>query len=120
MAHPIDIHVGKRLRERRLAAGMTQSQLSDEVSVKYQQIQKYETGANRVSSSRLWEFARALKVPITFFFDGIEEQTEPSHNIAGAGGREVLALVRIFRAIPEAQRKAILDLATSLGKKSTG
>jgi len=120
MAHPIDIHVGKRLRERRLAAGMTQSQLADEVSVNFQQIQKYETGANRVSSSRLWELARALKVPITFFFEGLDEDRQQPHKPDRASDLDALSLARIFHAIPEAQRKAILALATSLGKKSTG
>ena len=115
MAHPVDIHVGQRLRERRCFKGMTQAQLAAEVSVKFQQIQKYETGKNRISSSRLWEFAGALEVPISFFFDGLEDAEQP-RNLGGAGGRELLAVVRIFKAIPEAQRKRLLDLAVSLGK----
>ena len=71
MAHPVDEHVGKRLRQRRWLVGMTQQQLAEHVGIKFQQIQKYETGANRVSASRLWDIASTLDVSINFFFDGI-------------------------------------------------
>ena len=70
MAHPVDEHVGKRLRQRRWLVGMTQQQLAEHVGIKFQQIQKYETGANRVSASRLWDIASTLDVSINFFFDG--------------------------------------------------
>ncbi len=69
MAHPVDKHVGKRLRQRRWLVGMTQQQLAEHVGIKFQQIQKYETGVNRVSASRLWDIARTLDVSINFFFD---------------------------------------------------
>ena len=64
MKHEVDVHVGTRIRHRRWLIGMTQQQLADQVGIKFQQIQKYETGANRVSASRLWDIARALDVPI--------------------------------------------------------
>ena len=73
MKHPVDAHVGKRIRHRRWMIGMTQQQLADKVGIKFQQIQKYETGANRVSASRLWEIARALEVPVERFFSGFDE-----------------------------------------------
>lgn len=75
MQHPIDITVGKKLRHRRWMLGMTQQSLGALIGVKFQQIQKYETGANRISASRLWEASRALDVPITYFFDA-EAQAE--------------------------------------------
>ena len=62
MKHPVDVHVGKRVRHRRWMVGMTQQQLGDIVGIKFQQIQKYETGMNRVSASRLWDIADALGV----------------------------------------------------------
>ena len=62
MKHPVDAHVGKRIRHRRWMVGMTQQQLADKVGIKFQQIQKYETGMNRVSASRLWDIADALGV----------------------------------------------------------
>ena len=71
MSHPVDEHVGKRIRHRRWMVGMTQQQLADRVGIKFQQIQKYETGMNRVSASRLWDIAEALTVPVSFFFEGL-------------------------------------------------
>ncbi len=68
MKHPVDVHVGKRIRHRRWMVGMTQQQLAEKVGIKFQQIQKYETGMNRVSASRLWYIAAAVDVPIDFFF----------------------------------------------------
>ena len=76
MTHPVDVHVGKRIRHRRWLVGMTQQQLAEQVGIKFQQIQKYETGANRVSASRLWDIADALEVPVSFFFEGIDAEQE--------------------------------------------
>ena len=73
MTHHVDVHVGKRVRHRRWLIGMTQQQLAQQVGIKFQQIQKYETGANRISASRLWDIAEALDVPVSFFFEGLEE-----------------------------------------------
>ena len=66
MAHPVDLHVGKRIRQRRWLVGMTQQQLAEQVGIKFQQIQKYETGANRISSSRLWDISEVMDVPMSF------------------------------------------------------
>lgn len=75
MRHPIDIMVGKKLRHRRWMLGMSQQGLGELIGVRFQQVQKYETGANRISASRLWEAARALDVPITYFFDtGVKDE----------------------------------------------
>ena len=74
MKHPVDVHVGKRVRHRRWMVGMTQQQLGDKVGIKFQQIQKYETGMNRISASRLWDIAHAMDVPISFFFEGLEDE----------------------------------------------
>jgi transcriptional regulator with XRE-family HTH domain len=119
MPHPVDVHVGKRIRHRRWLTGMTQQQLAEAVGIKFQQIQKYETGANRVSASRLWDIAGALDVDIAFFFDGLAKEV-------GAGGtalpsdiiadKEALDLVRSYYAIPETQRKRLFDLARVLSE----
>ena len=82
MAHPVDLHVGKRIRQRRWLVGMTQQQLAEQVGIKFQQIQKYETGANRVSASRLWDISEAMEVPVNFFFEGIEQE------VAATGSNE--------------------------------
>ncbi|MDC1181991.1 helix-turn-helix domain-containing protein, partial [Planktomarina temperata] len=63
MKHPVDLHVGQRVRQRRWLCGMTQQQLAEKVGIKFQQIQKYETGTNRISASRLWDISKAMDVP---------------------------------------------------------
>ena len=71
MPHPTDVHVGQRVREARLAKGMTQTDLGNALGISFQQVQKYEKGTNRVGSSRLWEICKVLDQPITFFFEGL-------------------------------------------------
>lgn len=119
MPHPVDVHVGKRIRHRRWLVGMTQQQLAESVGIKFQQIQKYETGANRVSASRLWDIAGSMDVDVSFFFEGIEAQP-PQADAPGAGpadllgDKEALDLVRSYYAIPENQRRRLFDLARVL------
>ncbi len=118
MTHPVDVHVGKRIRHRRWMIGMTQQQLADKVGIKFQQIQKYETGMNRVSASRLWDIADALEVPVSFFFEGLAGAASQAGAAAPAADlmadKEALALVRSYYAIPEAQRRRLFELAKVL------
>lgn len=118
MKHAVDAHVGKRIRHRRWMVGMTQQQLAEGVGIKFQQIQKYETGMNRVSASRLWDISKVLEVPIVFFFEGLDlAETAPEAARAGAdimSDKEALNLLRIFHAIPEQQRRRLFDLARVL------
>jgi len=99
---------------------MTQQQLAEKVGIKFQQIQKYETGANRVSASRLWDIADALEVPVSFFFEGIEEEgveaSAKTENVPAdiLGDKEALDLVRSYYAIPENQRRRLFELARVL------
>ena len=119
MAHPVDVHVGKRVRHRRWLVGMTQQQLAERVGIKFQQIQKYETGANRVSASRLWDISEVLDVPVSFFFEGLDveqaavakEERMPSDLM---GDKEAMELIRSYYSIPENQRKRLFDLARVL------
>ena len=119
MAHPVDVHVGKRVRHRRWLVGMTQQQLAEKVGIKFQQIQKYETGANRVSASRLWDISEVLDVPVSFFFEGLDaeqaavakEERMPSDLM---GDKEAMELIRSYYSIPENQRKRLFDLARVL------
>ena len=117
MKHPVDVHVGKRIRHRRWMVGMTQQQLAGHVGIKFQQIQKYETGMNRVSASRLWDIAEALEVPVAFFFDGIDESGEVTATASPndiLADKEALELVRSYYSIPENQRKQLFELARVL------
>ncbi len=125
MKHPVDVHVGKRVRHRRWMVGMTQQQLGEKVGIKFQQIQKYETGMNRISASRLWDIAHALGVPVSFFFEGIADETdapmtEAETAIQSRGDlladKEALELVRSYYAIPEEQRRRLFDLARVLSE----
>jgi transcriptional regulator with XRE-family HTH domain len=120
MPHKVDIHVGKRIRQRRWLAGMTQQKLAECVGIKFQQIQKYETGANRVSASRLWDIAQALEVQVVHFFEGIEVNSSNKDvlqtNIPAdlIGDKEAMDLLRSYYAIPENQRRRLFELARVL------
>jgi len=117
MKHPVDAHVGKRIRHRRWMVGMTQQQLADKVGIKFQQIQKYETGMNRVSASRLWDIAESLGVAISFFFEGLADgQAAAAAHGDMMSDKEALELVRSYYAIPEAQRRRLFDLARVLSE----
>jgi transcriptional regulator with XRE-family HTH domain len=120
MAHLVDVHVGKRIRQRRWLVGMTQQKLAECVGIKFQQIQKYETGANRVSASRLWDIADALEVDISFFFEGLKEEAQSSEATQSKvpadmmGDKEAMDLVRSYYSIPENQRRRLFELARVL------
>lgn len=121
MAHIVDVHVGKRIRQRRWLVGMTQQKLAEAVGIKFQQIQKYETGANRVSASRLWDIADALEVDVAFFFEGLKDEARDgaSSNADAVpadmmGDKEAMDLVRSYYAIPENQRRRLFELARVL------
>lgn len=114
MDHPVDQHVGHRIRLRRRILGKTQKDLAAAVGIKFQQIQKYETGTNRVSASRLWEIAHTLDVPVAYFFDGLRDDTsgDPSPEY---DERETTDLLRAYFRIPATQRRKLLDLARAMG-----
>lgn len=116
MKHPVDIHVGQRVRQRRWMLGMTQEQLATSVGIKFQQIQKYETGANRISASRLWDIAATLGVPVAFFFEGLKKsQLDDAPEFGDIlTDKEALDLVRAYYTIPEPQRRSLFDLARVL------
>lgn len=104
---------------------MTQQQLAEKVGIRFQQIQKYETGTNRISASRLWDIAEALDVPVSYFFEGYgpseEGDREPSAAEPQSPGdllsnKEALDLVRSYYRIPENQRRRLFDLARVLSR----
>lgn len=121
MTNEIDLFVGKRLRHRRRLLGLTQQALAVQIGIRFQQIQKYECGANRVSASRLFELSEALSVPVQHFYEGLSEH-DP---ITGTPDKKVLApdilakketmdLIRAYYSMGELPRKHLLDLAKSL------
>ena len=118
MPHRVDVHVGQRIRQRRWLTGMTQQRLAELVGIKFQQIQKYETGANRVSASRLWDIADALDVQVSFFFEGLDaaEQAGLPDDVPAdlLGDKEAMDLIRSYYSIPEDQRRRLFELARVL------
>lgn len=123
MGNNIDVHLGKRLRRRRRLLGLTQQQLAGACGVRFQQIQKYECGANRISAARLWQLSEALEVPVGYFYDGLADapKREPviGEGLGEAGGemlasKETLDLIRAYYQLGERPRRRLLDLAKSL------
>lgn len=120
VSNKIDRHLGSRLRWRRRLLGLTQQQLAGACGVRFQQIQKYETGANRISAARLWQLSEALEVPVGYFYDGLKEveprepvsETESSSEMFAR--KETLDLIRAYYQLGEHPRRRLLDLAKSL------
>ena len=122
MATEIDLHLGRRLRRRRRLLGLTQQQLAVQVGIRFQQIQKYECGANRISAARLWQLAEALETPVSYFYDGLSEALErrdAGGPGSGHGGemfsrKETIDLIQAYYQLGERPRRRLLDLAKSL------
>lgn len=122
MADETDLHVGKRLRRRRRLLGMTQQELASQVGVRFQQIQKYECGANRITASRLFDLSRAMNVSVQYFFDGMPtanpmpDAANDAEQMEGdiLSQKETLELVRAYYRLGERPRKRLLELAKAL------
>ncbi len=128
--NPVDVHVGARVRLRRKLLGMTQTKLGDALGLTFQQVQKYETGKNRIGSSRLYDLARVFDVPIEHFFEDMPADVATSSSAKGRGKakeppgydldpmtkRETLELVRAYYKIEDADvRKRVYLLIKGLG-----
>lgn len=129
--NPVDVHVGGRVRLRRTLLGLSQEKLGEAVGLTFQQIQKYERGANRIGASRLFEFSRILEVPVSFFFDdmpdgrsamdgraalGLADQSQAPLDQDPLTRRETLELVRAYYRIGDpAVRRRLFELTKSLG-----
>ena len=127
--NPIDRHVGARVRMRRLMVGLSQSKLADALDVTFQQVQKYEKGANRIGASRLQQLARVLDVPPSFFFEGapasshtglgFNEDPGNAYVVDFLSTAEGLQLNRAFSAIKDPKlRKTVLDLVERIASTS--
>jgi transcriptional regulator with XRE-family HTH domain len=128
--NPVDIHVGSRVRLRRTMLGMSQEKLGEAIGLTFQQVQKYERGANRIGASRLFELSRVLDVPVSFFFDDMPSDAalRPARTgeLAEEGEtleldpmakRETLELVRAYYRIGDpAVRKKVFELAKALAR----
>jgi transcriptional regulator with XRE-family HTH domain len=128
--NPIDRHVGLRIRLRRKELGVSQERLADSIGLTFQQVQKYERAANRVSASKLWEMARVLKTSISYFYEGLGDPSasEPPTNVGERQSvhdflltPEGLELASAFPRIKRARvRRRILELARALAEEGEG
>ena len=122
---PLDLHVGRRLRRRRMLVGMSQTQLGEAVGVSFQQVQKYECGVNRAVPRRLFEFGQTLGVPLSYFFEGYVERRkgpreipERAESIDVFGTDEAVTLVRAYYNLrTPALRQRIHKLLAVLGQE---
>lgn len=116
MKNPVDIQIGQRLRNKRWLAGLTQQNLAEAVGIRFQQIQKYESGANRISAARLWELARALDVPVSYFYTGLDGAAGDLASSADErmDSKETFELVRAYYDMAEPARRRMLALTQAL------
>jgi transcriptional regulator with XRE-family HTH domain len=118
----IDIHLGRRLRRRRRLLGLTQQELAHACGVRFQQIQKYECAANRMSAARLWQLAEVLEVPISYFYEGLtrdqREHMERENGLASStetlASKETQDLIHAYYQLGERPRRRLLDLAKAM------
>lgn len=130
-ASSIDVHVGKRLRQRRTLMGMTQEKLADALEITFQQIQKYERGANRVSAGKLYQISKVLQTNISYFFEGVSDTEDAQKLIAGLSDndqenytpdnimqrKETLDLLRIYYSVNDEQkRKELFKIIKSMAE----
>ena len=131
----IDSHVGKRLRLRRTMMGLSQEAVAKAVGITFQQVQKYEKGANAMNSNRLFEFAQFMRVPVAYFFEGLEqvanggaeaaggfaeENEKFDHNQKRVSDRESLEMMKAFKRIKEQLvRKRLSDLVRAIADNRT-
>ena len=120
--HPVDRHVGRRVCEKRISLGYNQTELGRALGLTFQQIQKYEKGTNRISSSKLYEIANFFKVDIAYFFEGLRSQLQPGvaeddapafeHDFPST--RYTIELGRIAPSLPPVKQKLLLEMARAL------
>lgn len=111
--NPIDIHVGSRVRLRRMMIGMSQERLGEKLSLTFQQVQKYEKGANRIGASRLYTIASIFEVPVSFFYEDMPSEITDEIPHFGDRGRNVDDSARLMNFVASAEG---LQLNTSFSK----
>jgi transcriptional regulator with XRE-family HTH domain len=126
--HPVDIHVGKRLRSRRTILGLSQEDIGDSVGITFQQVQKYERGLNRIGSSRLYEFACILGVGVSYFFEDLDEKNKKANSLSDGdflfehekfNNKELMALVKAYQGINDPNlRKKVLSLVKAIASSA--
>ncbi len=129
MPHPVDVHVGRRMRQRREMRGMPQKELAKKLGISFQQIQKYESGANRISASKLWELCGVMDIDPGYFFEGLTgaiagkarargaASTQDAYEPEARNARQVLDLNQSFQKIPDIRvRRQLVQLLKALAE----
>ncbi|MBB3871386.1 MAG: helix-turn-helix domain-containing protein [Brevundimonas sp.] len=116
--NPVDLHVGRRVAERRQALRYSQAQLAQAAGVTFQQIQKYERGSNRIAASRLWEMAEFLNVDLNYFFEGLGLSDGPEARMGGVPTKHTAEIARRAPELSMRNQKLVLDLIQQLARVS--
>ena len=123
MPHPVDIHVGRQMRARRELRGLPQKELARQLGISFQQVQKYESGANRISASKMWQLCEVLDVEPGYFFEGLDSKRRKNAAALegpqdGRSARQVLDLNQAFKQIEDTRvRRQVVQLVKSLTRK---
>ena len=104
MAHPVDVHVGRRLKQIRTSRRMSQTDVAKQLDLSFQQIQKYEIGSNRIAACRLYELSKILDVPTSYFFEGLQDED----TVRGGGRTDIMSAVASIK--DESVRSRIVSL----------
>jgi len=131
-ANPIDVHVGSRVRLRRMLLGMSQEKLGEHLGLTFQQIQKYEKGINRIGASRLFDLSQVLGVPVQYFYEelpvrdgeagaaGLTDRPSENYAVEFLGSREGLELNKAFARVGDLRvRRSIVELIRALASETT-
>jgi len=117
----IDKTVGDRIRSRRINLGLSQIDLAEKIGVRFQQVQKYEKGTNRVAASRLWQIAEALNVGVAYFFEGLGDAARPVHCDAhSADDGAIPEIVGMLRRLPDTKKDAVRSLLRAFDDETKG
>ena len=103
MSHPVDVHVGKKLKNLRVLRGLTQTDVAKGLNISFQQVQKYELGRNRISASKLFEISNILNVPPSYFFDGLDQTADDSTPVID---EETARIASVFSKIKDERLKS--------------
>lgn len=121
---PVDVHVGSRVRLRRTMLGLSQTKLGAAINLTFQQVQKYERGTNRIGASRLWQIAKVLDVPVSFFFDDMppeisgRPQDMPTAEARAIQSRETMELCRAYYRLEPYTRAAAFKFIKALARQA--
>ena len=121
MYHPTDVHIGRKMREKRVALGMSQAALAEKLGITFQQVQKYESGANRIGGSRLWDISQVLREPIGYFYEGLREGQEggQAEEDTLPLSKQTLELARAINSIPEGSvKEEVMQLVKAFARLS--